>query len=200
MTLVTDVAPPVERPRQRHLRVWIAVILVVALLGAGIPTASWFAHRRSHLHSLVDYPLWGAGQPIAVGTTMYFGANTWPADAQGEPGNATLLMHVSTVRPVILQNSSAAHITVLDCVRKRLGDDAPGVLVGDVHSHCATLALFASGSLRIGDRIGDDDLIIAITPSRTGRVRIAGLRLSYSSGHRHGTQHVGAQIVAPTSE
>jgi hypothetical protein len=180
--------------------VWAVAVCVTILLAAGIPTAIWFAHWRSSLHALVEYPTYGASTSERAGTTVYFGSNAWPADAQGQPdGRAELPVHVSVVRPVVRENTAAAQIVVLKCGRSSPGDEALGGDAAEVRGRCATLVPFASGSVTFGERAGDDDIVLEVTPTRPGKVQIAGIEVRYSSGLRHGTQHIGAQTSVRTS-
>jgi hypothetical protein len=200
MTSVDVPVRLIKRPMRERRWVWAVAVCVAVLLAACIPTAIWFAHWRSSLHSLVEYPTYGASTAERAGATVYFGSNAWPSDAEGQPdGGAEVSVHVSAVRPVVRENTAAARIVVLKCVRSSPGDESLGGDVADVRAHCATLVPFASGSVKFGERAGDDDIVLEVTPTRSGKVQIAGIEVRYSSGLRHGVQHIGARISIPTS-
>ena len=73
--------------------------------------------------------------PFGVGQTVYFGSNTWPADSDGEPKmEKELAVEIRAVHPVVRENTAAARITVLACVRKAYGDESMGSgRAGDVN-------------------------------------------------------------------
>ena len=183
---------------------WIAAVLGVVLLAAGIPSAIWFAHWRSSLHELVDYPGYGVGGPFPIGKAAYFGQNVTAAEVLSHPhAPEKLAIHISAVRPVIRANSADAQVTVLLCKLKGYSSQLDAVFADDATATCSSLTPFRSGTVTVGFTPGYDDIVISVTPRQAGTVRIAGLEVRYSSGLRHGTQHVGTQIkitsVTPTS-
>lgn len=195
VTEVEDRAAPREGQARRHRWYWAAAVLVMVLVGAGIPTAIWFAHWRSSLHQLIDYPTYGVGGPFRADATLYFGGNIWPADAAGEPAlGSEQSIHISAAQPIVQNNTADARVSVWECVRKSRGDDTIASGIGDARRICARLAPFAPGNFRVGGDANDDDLVVAVTAAHPGRVRVAGLLVRYSSGLRHGTQHVGVKI------
>jgi hypothetical protein len=132
--------------------------------------------------------------PVALGETRYLGSNLVSAEAIDDPNHLRALsLHVSDIRVEVVADSADADIEVLRCV---LAADGPGPS-GDEsgHSKCASLSPFTSGNLRLGFKRGDDDIVVAVTLRKHGEVRIAGLQVRYSSGRRHGTQHVGVQAI-----
>ena len=52
----------------------------------------------------------------------------------------------------------------------------------------------AGARLRIRKDGFNDQLVVTIRPTRPGIVMVWGLDLTYGYGHRHGTQHVGANV------
>lgn len=177
---------------------WLVAIGVFVLVAAGVPTGIWFVHWRSSLHSLSEYPTYGVGGPLAIGKTEYLGGNLWAQDTITHPSRPMeLSLHISMIRPVVVTNTAGADIRILRCV---LALDGPGP-EGDAsgRSRCASLSPFESGDITLGFQRGDDDIVIAVTPRRAGKVRIAGVEVHYSSGLRHGTQHTGVQIWTSTT-
>ncbi|HZC51085.1 MAG TPA: hypothetical protein VE441_01105, partial [Mycobacterium sp.] len=84
---------------------------VVVLAAAGVPTAVWFVHWRSSLHSLVECPMYGAGGPLAVGKTEYFGSNVVAASAINHPNQpGELSLDISAIRPIVTLNTADADV------------------------------------------------------------------------------------------
>lgn len=199
---MTDViGMPFHRNADRRRRwPWILAACAVVLVAAGVPTADWFVHWRSSLHSLVEYPTYGASGPLAIGKTEYFGGNAIAARAISHPNQpGQLSLHISAIRPIVDVNTADADTSVLRCVLAHDGPGPAGAFRADTNSTCSSLKPFRSGAVTLGFRKGDDDIVVAVTPRRAGMVRISGIELQYSSGLRHGTQHTGAQLSTTTS-
>jgi hypothetical protein len=183
-------------PRRRRRAPWVIASVVVVALAVGIPTTVWFVHWRSSLHSLVDYPGYGVGIPASVAQrTFYFGNELVAERAISHPKDSgTLSINISSITPVVLENTANADVTVAHCVLARPG---AGVISGgpkEAAAKCSSLTPFRSGSVTLGFAKGSDDIVIAVTVHKAGLVRIAGVEVHYSSGLRHGSQHTGAQL------
>jgi hypothetical protein len=176
----------------------VLAISAAVVVVAAAATTTWFVHWRSSLHVLLGYPAYGSAQPLAVGQSLYFGNNLIAARAISHSDDAGLSLHVSAVRPLVATNTSAADITVLRCPLAFGGAGPDGIDRRRADAVCTSLTPFDGGSVHIGSREGDDDIVLAVTPHRPGTVRIAGLEVSYSTGLRHGTQHVGVQARVTT--
>jgi hypothetical protein len=199
---VTDVTPDVSSPdvsrRSRTPFVLAGVgLVVVAAVVAGI----WFAHWRSSLRPFVSYPDNGFSANVRVGQTEYFGDNLTDKRVISNRSTAPdhLTIHVSSITPVIGDKDAEATVSVLRCVLAQDGDGPVGYDQADTDATCASLTPFRSGTLTLGDKKGDDNLVIAVTPHNAGREQIAGIEVRYSSGLRHGNQHTGLQMGTTTS-
>jgi hypothetical protein len=170
------------------------------LAAAGVPTAVWFVHWRSSLHSLVEFPTYGVGGPLAIGKTEYFGGNVVVGSAIRHPNQpGELSLHISAIRAIVALNTADADISILRCVLANDGPGPDGASRGAAKATCSSLRPFDSGAVTVGFRKGDDDIVVAVSPKRAGKVRISGIELQYSSGLRHGTQHTGVQLSFRTS-
>lgn len=195
MTDAVAVLAPSPSDRRRR-STWLLVAAAAVLFAAGVPATVWFVHWRSSEHSLVDYPTFGVGGPLGVGKSEYVGENARDARllSRSADTGGHLSLRVISVRPIVGKNTAAADVVVLRCVLAQDGPPPLGSMPADVSSTCATLTRLHPGPLRLGFRKGDDDVVVEVTPRHPGSVRISGLDLRYSSGLRHGTQHIGAQI------
>lgn len=155
--------PDTIRPRRWP---WFAGALVIVLIAVGIPATARFAHWRSSLHPLVAYPGYWVSTPVDLGQTQYFGSNAVTQQVITHPNDlAEVALGVSSVHPVVSQNTADADITVLRCV---LAHDGPGpVAVGAraAAAICADLTRFVSGPVTLGFSKGNDDIVVAVTPT-----------------------------------
>jgi hypothetical protein len=190
-------SPKLVVPRRRA---WLTLGLVTIVLVSAVPAAVWYVHWRSSLDSLLSYPTYGAGGvPSVIGQTEYYGAEVTSTHVISHPSNPGVLsIHISSVRPVIDENTSAATIAVMRCVLTLGGSGPLGFGQVQTDSICSTLTPFRSGNLSFGFAKGDDDVVIAVTPRHAGTVRISGVQVRYSSGFRHGNQLTGAELKVVT--
>jgi hypothetical protein len=194
MTAVLGAPHPVTRVRRRRWP-WVLLACAVVVVTAAIPTTVWFVHWRSSLSSLVRYPLAGVSQSVGAGQHQYFGGEATAEKAFDHPsGGGELAIGVSSIRPVVQENSAGATITILRCVLSKNGQGPIGFDQADTDATCSALTSFRSGRVHLGFDRGDDDLVIEVTPHHAGRVRIAGAEIAYRSGLRHATQHTGLRI------
>jgi hypothetical protein len=148
---------------------------------------------------MTSYPTYGASETVAVGQTMYFGDTLVAQRIIDHPRDFTpTSINVSGIRPVVRANTADADIAVLRCVSRVGGPPLLGQSKSDADAKCTSLRPFNSGRLTVGFNMHNDDIVIAITPRRTGVVKVAGVTLEYSSGARHGTQHTGPQLKTVT--
>ena len=177
---------------RRRRRIWAVVAVIVVVVAAGVPTTMWLMHWRASLHSLIAYPGYGVSIPVPVNHAEYFGETAVRADESGQPDTGqTLTLTVTSIRPIVMQNTANATVRVLRCVLAATGHGP----VAEPPANCATLRPFTSGRVKLGFGKGDDDIVITVTPRRAGTVRIAGAELHYSSGIRHGVQHIGGRLA-----
>ena len=192
-------APERASPVRRRRLFWVLAACAVAVLGAAAPTTVWFVHWRASLRPLIEYPGYGVGTPLRAGHTLYFGDNVVAARILNHPHESgELSLNISAARPVVVENTAGASVSVVRCVLASNGDGPEGQGPLETRQQCSSLSPFQSGPVTVGFSRGDDDILIAVTPAHSGVVRVHGMRVSFSSGWRHGTQHVGPEIRTRT--
>lgn len=190
----------VEHRPQRVARArrgpWVVVVLLVAVaLVAGFLGSRWFTGLRL----LVEYPAGSAEVPARVDHTLYTDSGLAlevAYDASGVSTSPTSLpVAVASIVPRVRSNTSQADVQVLTCVR-RAGHAGVGA-VEDVADGCSTLTPFQPATIEIGS--ATIQIVLAVTPHRSGTVHVAGLDVAYSDGPRSTTQHAGTDIRVTAS-
>lgn len=173
---------------RRHTRMLLAILVAGALVAAGTAAnAGWHAWRDPHafltnIFSTADM----AGtirpdQPLNVGMSY----------VQERPVTLT----VDSARPRVLLNTAGADITVSVCrVDATQADSSIGSVYGDLSKWCRDVVDPAGARMQLRDDAVSDQLIVTIRPTRPGVVMVWGVDVTYGYGHRHGTQHVGANV------
>lgn len=191
----------VEHRPQRVARArrgpWVVVVLLVAVaLVAGFLGSRWFTGLRL----LVEYPAGSAEVPARVDHTLYTDSGLAlevAYDASGVSTSPTSLpVAVASIVPRVRSNTSQADVQVMTCVR-RAGHAGVGAVPDDASDSCSALLPFEPATIEIGS--ATIQIVLAITPHRSGTVRIAGLDVAYSDGPRSTTQHAGTDIRVTAS-
>ena len=121
------------------------------------------------------------GLPLAVGETVYAGLLVHSDDP----------INVRSVTPRVSRNDAGATVTVMTCTVT--GADGVGAVpAGEIARLCAPLEEFVPAVLALPTR---HSLVVAITPTRPGMLRIDGVDISYRDGLRIGRQHTGVTIT-----
>ncbi|MFY9914308.1 MAG: hypothetical protein WAK18_06570 [Nocardioidaceae bacterium] len=173
---------------RRHTQTLLAILVVSTLVGAGTAVnAGWHAWHDPHAFLTNDFSTADmAGkirpdQPLNVGMSY----------VRERP--ATL--RVDSARPRVLLNTAGADITVSVCrVDPSRADASIGSVYGDLSKWCREVVDPAGARMQLRDAAVSDQLILTIRPTRPGVVMVWGLDVTYGYGHRHGTQHVGANV------
>ncbi len=125
------------------------------------------------------------------GTTITAGMTFPSRSAHDTPQ----VIHIDSALPYVVTNTPDATITVSVCA---LSPDPKFGVIGSVSGRlagrwCTRLADAADTDMTLH---GDpwEQLLLTITATRPGVVRVAGIGLTYSYGHRHGTQRVGLGV------
>lgn len=154
--------------------------MATALLVLAVAAVAFSIHTRDEAKPNAFGPYGGHGGRYTgvVGRTVYMDADVQPAVPMRHE-----VLDIACIKPVILRNTAAATVVVEECIRIA---GTPGVgVVSSTHSLCASTRQFRPGCIDVGTNV--DQIIYAITPTRTGTLRIAGTAVTYSAG----TQHTG---------
>lgn len=177
--------------RPRHpWRLTFAVVVVAAVL-AGLVLLGW---TWRHPRAFTDAGGWGAGfRDAEVGQTFYVGMS-YPRDRDG--GHVTL--HGGRVD--VVRGAGLADTALLVCT---LAPDANvgaiGTYVGDgIHDDCTTLEPIDDARLDLHYAPMRQQVVMAVTMVRPGRVKVSGISLDYSDRWQTGTQRTGGEVVVST--
>lgn len=179
-------APPTAGRRWRAV---VVMLVGVALVAGGLLARSWQTGER------LFYGGGWRGAHVSLGAspgqTVYFGMGL-----EGRNGSeASRRVELRSVTPIVSENTSAAGVAVLMCTDAG-GSATLGSTARDPRPYCATLTAFTPGTVTLGPRA--TGLLLAVTPHLPGVVRIEGVRISYRTGLRSGTQRVGVEAIVLT--
>lgn len=156
------------------------------------------------------------GSHPQVGSTEYFGMAVY-ADAGDLPditmssaatgaavqvGGPTQLpqrsiaVNVVDARPHVIENSSAAQLSLLYCVHRTKDLGMGSGFADTLHQVCRSVEPLGTGTRTFSD---DTDVVLAVSPTRNGTVRVEGVTIDYQDGLRRGSQTVGVTVMADTT-
>lgn len=147
----------------------------------------WLGHARV-LQSAGDE--WGG--PVQPGHTLY--ADTGISPSSGH----AVTIGINEIHLRTTLNTADATIELLTCTIPPGSTRIGSVSEDDFGVFCPAATAWRSGTVTIGWNPGDAYIVVAITPQRDGQVIIDGADVSFRSGIRHGTQHVGGTIDVTT--
>jgi hypothetical protein len=174
------------RPRRWYVSALVAALLV-ALVGGGVGVHAWLVGER-----LFAGPEATESGPLPLGHTEYDGIG--PLIPAGKNPNATVHIDLRSVTPLVTENSSNATIAVMICVTREPGDlISGGSALDDASQYCKSLTAFHPGPITLGSTA--TGLVLAVTPHRSGVVRIDGARIHYRDGLRSGREQIGAAVI-----
>lgn len=168
-------------------------LVVAVVIGAVVACLGVLESQRRHPEAFAEAGGWGFRGPGRVGEAKYVGMSY---DRRGEHGTVT----IHEVSPDLVENTSAARFRFFVC---RVGGvktiGAIGI-VGEegIANSCLSLEPAGGAELRLG-RSPMDQIVMAVTPMKPGRVRIRSLHVTYSRGWQSGTQTIGGRITLRTS-
>ena len=175
-------AGPGQQSRSQRARRWralAAVLLIVALLGAG--AAAWRWQRGL---SLFDPPGAELGGHLLLGQTEYIivvdGSKSMPST-----------IDVRSVTPRIISNTAHASVRVVQCVQ----NGRTVVLGATKHlNFCSGLHPFVPGPVRFSEGLHTAIFVVEVRAYSSGRLRIHGVDVQYRRGLRTGQQTTGFDI------
>lgn len=166
-----------------------AVLVTVVLVGSGFLGWTW-----RHPQAFVDAGGWGTGLgETRVGDTIYVGMS-YPRNRDG--GHVTL--HGGRVN--VSAGAANADVDLLVCT---LNPDARvgviGSYVGDsIHDDCSTVEPIEGQRLDLQDAPMRQQVVLAVTLTHRGTVKVSGVTLDYSHRWQRGTQRTGGEVVVST--
>ena len=188
---VTQCRTVLIRSRRNLRRAALAAVLVtVVLVGSGFLGWTW-----RHPQAFVDAGGWGTGLgEKQVGDTIYVGMS-YPRNRDG--GHVTL--HGGRVN--VSSGSDNADVDLLVCTLDpdaRVG--AIGSYVGDnIHDDCSALEPIEGQRLDLQYAPMRQQVVLAVTLTHRGTVKVSDVTLVYSDRWQRGTQRTGGEVVVSTT-
>jgi hypothetical protein len=187
MTDIVETGRP-ERRRPSRRTTWIVIALLVVALVVALPVAwHWWTHPDL-LPDHSDSRSFWAPQPVHQAATAFL---VMPAVAQGDP--TSLTFHGAST--LLAKNTARAKASFSVCDTAQQPDpDIRNWPVDQLIQVCS-----AQHALVDGTRLTYPDphhlVLLTLTPTRPGVVRLTGVDVRYSLGlahlFQHGTDHVG---------
>lgn len=178
------------------MRRWPWAIVVVGagiLLVGGVLGSRWY----SGLSLLMPYSSFGVSGPVSVGHTVYADTGLYAQPTTGQGGVDTtpnsIPITISAITPHMDSNTSHATLQVLVCQRNR-STTGVGTQESGLSDSCSTVIPFSS-PMTINLGFSATQVLVAVTPQRSGVVHIAGIDVTYAQGPRHATQRAGADLT-----
>lgn len=175
-------AEPASTGHDRRVRSWMLAALVAAAVMWGL----WWLTHPTVFHP-ADTKSWSHKYDKADMETLHIGM-AYPKKSYWDS-----TVRVTAAEPLVLENTADADITVHVCHERGIGI---GSVTGSLRGYCKTiLNLAAEPTLTLAPQ-AREQLILTITPRRSGQVRVSGMNLTYRHGLRYGTQSVGEHVLA----
>lgn len=175
------------KPRQRTLvRRWRIVLAATLALGL-VVALGVLAWEWRHPHAFRDAEggisqstnSWPVGKAIYVGVTY---------------GQESGWITIHDAEPVVERNSARAEIEYFVCTPERIGGGVIfSVDAAGADRHCGTLERIAGKPIEF-ELSGNRQILMRVTPTTEGVVRVSSSDLFYSQGWREGRQRVGDGI------
>jgi hypothetical protein len=173
-----ETQPPPGRRREEFL---IIAFIVVALVTLTI--VIW-----SHSAKAFD-----RGGTVQTGTAAGNAPRFISVEAYSGVSSAHLnTPHLNTVRPIVVQNTANADITMLLC--RPIGDFAGDASAAQLSSFCSSTESFRPVTGSFYPK-GTWLLVAEVTPRQPGVVRIAQFNVTFRDGLRTGKQRVGTEFT-----
>lgn len=173
--------PDIRVPVSPKARLAFAVLVLVLALSRGV---RWWRHPTVFMAAAPIVSTGGVapagGPPLHVGMTWF------PQPRPGEP--VTLL----AASPHILLNTAGARITFHVCVMAKRG--SIGSIRGDLSRYCSQLLPLKNTRFPVTYDFPRRHVLMTVTTTKPGAVRIQGMHLSYRYGHQSGSQLVGEYV------
>jgi hypothetical protein len=162
--------------------VWTLALALVA----GLAVLGW---TWRHPTAFPEAGGWGVGShQRPVGAPFYVGMTSENHDARG-----TVTIH--SARAHVVRDSAAAEIEFFVCtVDPSSGVGSIGAVPqSEIHHECSALVPAEGAKMRL-NATPRQQVVMAVSLSHAGRVKVEGLDLDYSHGWQHGTQRTGGEV------
>lgn len=173
-----------ERPSRspRTTRSRVLVLGSAVALVAGLGTAAWWWRHPETFRPADSEPTVGLGERQAVSEgTLHLRMSHVAPESEGD-GVVTL----RSAEPRVLVNDTDASFEVSVCTPVEGG--IIGV-TGPLERWCSDVSPVDGTNLDLEP--GGAYVVLSVTPTRPGQLRVQGVDLAYSDGLRSGTQPVG---------
>lgn len=163
----------------------LLTVLAVALV-AGLGVAGW---RWREISVYPEAGGWGMGaRTWKIGKPIYIGMSYEKDDAHGT-------ITITSARPDVVHDSADAHIGFYVCTVNTAETGAIGSSdERDMRRFCSSLVPADGARLKLNAH-PFQQVVMAVTLTRPGRVKIAGMRISYARGWHRGSDLTGGIIV-----
>ena len=177
-----DAAPAIGSTRRWWVWGALGALVVLALVASGVLLSQW-----RHPSAFPEAGGWAVGvrhqkinEPVFVGITFP------DQDAEGT-------VSIDTVKGHGVTNTAEAELSYFVCTIDTAVDAIGSGSQADVDDVCSTLAPADGATLSLGIR-SREQLLLKVTPTKPGVVRLHGLDITYAHGWQHGTQHIGGDV------
>lgn len=170
--------------RRWWIRGSLAVLVALALGGVGLLAFEW-----RHPSAFPDAGGWGVGSRHQPLDEPVFVAMTYPDLDSDET------VRVDRVTGHGVTDSADAELAYLVCtLRPRVEGAIGSADRATADKYCSALTPADGVTLSLG-RHPREQLLLEVTLTRPGVVRIHGLDVTYAHGWQHGTQHIGGDVA-----
>ena len=159
---------------------------VVLLVVAGLAVVGWVWRHPTAFREAGGWGLSHRSWP--VDTPLYIGMTYETPDAEGR-----VTIHAARAKEV--RDSANSVIDFFVCtVDATSGVGAIGAVPeSDIHDECSSLVPAEGASMELNAK-PRQQVVMAVSLARPGRIQVRGVELTYSHGWRRGTQLVGGEI------
>lgn len=184
-----DPGPEAGPDRRSSRRRWLGALVLVIVLGL-VLGVRWLTNAQE----LGPYGVGYQTATNAVGQTVYADSGIYGEAQQDANGDIALVL--DAVTPRVTKNTAGARVEVVVCVRKATASPI-GMVRSGLDQHCTRVdRLRTPAHLTVG--YGSAQLLLQVTPTRPGEVRIEGFDVRYRDGIRFGSQHTGLATIVST--
>ena len=182
-----DEASATANARRWWVRGVLGALVVLALIALGLLVSVW-----RHPSAFPEAGGWGVGTRHQKMSEPVFVGMTYPdEDAEGT-------VSIDEVKGHAVTDTAAAELAYFVCTIDTAAEGTIGSgSQADVDEFCSTLTPADGATLSLGNH-PREQLLLEVTPTRQGVVKIHGLDVTYTHGWQHGTQRIGGDVKVRT--